>query len=130
MLNASLFGTLLIRYIKFLKSSNLDSFTLRRYRFLQKLNNPKFAFAKFDYILVDELQDCTIADYEVFYKLVKNSNNIVLAGDLAQSIRLGTTSRVPRADDEMMKRFDRILLEGLTDYLLELANVLKDFQKE
>lgn len=102
----------LIRYIKFLKSNNLDSFTLRRYRFLQKLNNPKFAFAKFDYILVDELQDCTIADYEVFYKLVKDPNNIVLAGDLAQSIRLGTTSRVPRADDEMMKRFDRILLEG------------------
>jgi len=58
---------------------------------------------KYDYILVDEFQDCTGADFEIFYSLVNNPNNFTIAGDLAQSIHLGVAARIPR-DVNMNKR--------------------------
>lgn len=101
----------LTKYVKYLKQEKMDSFTLRRFRLLQNLKkHPLSDEQKFDYIYVDELQDCTDADYEIFYSLLKNVSNIVLTGDLAQSIHLGTSSKVPRS--EGMKNFQKKPLEG------------------
>ena len=62
--------------------------------------------------MVDEFQDCTKADYEIFYKLLHNPNNLTLAGDIAQSIHLGMALHIPRPDDSGMGNFSRKNLEG------------------
>lgn len=64
----------------------------------------------YDFILIDEFQDCTEADFEIFYALIKNPNNLTMAGDLAQSIHLGMTARIPRDERMSKRRFYR--LEG------------------
>lgn len=79
---------IIISYIKYLKSNKLENFAMRRYKFSQKVKMPQFfdRFNRFTHIFVDELQDCTRTDYEIFYSLVENPNHIVFAGDIAQSI--------------------------------------------
>lgn len=100
-----------VKYSKYLKIKNIDSFTIRRFRLRQYLEKNQLPDSlKFDYIFVDELQDCTDSDYRIFYKLLKNPNNIVLTGDLAQSIHIGSSSQTPRS--EGMRKFDKPKLEG------------------
>ena len=82
-------------YATLMHNKGIQSFTIRRqyfYSFL-KNNQPEF---RYDYILVDEFQDCTRADVAIFFTLLKpdKQNNFTLAGDLAQSIHLGTSARV------------------------------------
>lgn len=78
----------------------IESFTIRRQYFYSLLKSGKVNL-KFDYILVDEFQDCTRADIDIFFKLLKpnKQNNFTLAGDLAQSIHLGTSARVDSIRD-------------------------------
>ncbi len=89
--------------------NNIDSITTRRELLLDKLVNKKLEL-KFDYILVDEFQDCTKADYEIFYNIIKDVNDLTLSGDLAQAIHIGKSADIPR--DEKMKRREYFLLEG------------------
>jgi DNA helicase-2/ATP-dependent DNA helicase PcrA len=81
---------------------DIQSFTLRRQYLLSKLNNNQINF-KYDYILVDEFQDCTEADFKIFYSLIKDPNKFTIGGDLAQAVHLGLAARIPR-DDNMAKR--------------------------
>jgi hypothetical protein len=92
-------------YLSRLKTSSLSNFTMQRHRFLRKLSKPN-TIEKFDYILVDEIQDCTFADYTIFQNLLKPEGNLVLAGDLAQSIHLGTSVHFPTSG------FDKSRLKG------------------
>ena len=74
---------------------------LRLYRYLSEQPQPFRADGReadvyvdrpFTHLFVDELQDCTVADFQIFYKLLADENQLVVAGDLAQSIHLGLTS--------------------------------------
>ena len=91
-------------YTKFLKDNKIDSFTLRRFRLLQNIKKNSFP-DKFDFVFVDEFQDCTDADFEIFYNILKDKNRIVLTGDLAQSVHLGKSSTIPNQTG--MGYFDR-----------------------
>lgn len=96
-------------YLKELKNLGLENFTARRNKLLKKLSDGKVD-VKYDHILVDELQDCTRADYQIFQYLLTDPNNLTLACDLAQSIQLGAAFHLPVADE--MKKYKRIRLEG------------------
>jgi len=78
------------------------SFIARRQLFLNLLEGGDFK-DKFDYVFVDEFQDCTPADYKIMMKMLHDVNNLVLAGDLAQSVHLGAAGTIPR-DEEMARR--------------------------
>lgn len=82
-------------YATRMHNEGIESFTIRRQYFYSLLKNNQVQL-KYDYILVDEFQDCTRADVDIFFKLLKpdKQNNFTLAGDLAQSIHLGTSARV------------------------------------
>jgi DNA helicase-2/ATP-dependent DNA helicase PcrA len=103
--------SIILQYLRDLKKDRLESFIIRRHRFLKKLKENGFA-NKFSHIIVDELQDCTSGDYEIFYAMLENPNNFTLAGDLAQSINLGGSFYIPRSDDNRMRNFKKYALEG------------------
>lgn len=91
------------KFLDILQKRNLESVVLRRHKFLKQLQQNEIK-TKFTHIFVDEFQDCTQADYEIFYRLLTDPNNLVIAGDVAQAIQLGAVADVPRADDEEMQR--------------------------
>lgn len=82
------------RYLNLLKNDGCDSFISWRHKFLQSIlkNGVK---EKFDYIFIDEIQDCTRGDFTIFESLVEDTKNLVVAGDLAQSINLGASAYIP-----------------------------------
>lgn len=98
-------------YLQDLRNNHLESFVIRRHRLIKKLRAEGFQ-NKFSHIIVDEFQDCTKADYEIFYQMLEHPNNITLAGDIAQSINLGSALHIPRADDARMGNFSKKKLEG------------------
>lgn len=60
----------------------------------------------YEYIFVDEFQDCTPADFEIFQHLLQNPDHLVLAGDLAQSVQIGRSSaaKIPRLENMIQRR--------------------------
>ncbi len=46
----------------------------------------------FTHIFVDELQDCGDTDFEIFFSLIQDPNNLCVTGDLAQAVHLGKSS--------------------------------------
>ena len=113
-------------YLRELKNRNLESFIIRRHRFVKKLIKDGSNY-NFTHILVDEFQDCTKADYEIFYKLLKDSNNFTLAGDLAQSINLGAALHIPKADDQ--RNFSKKKLEGSFRLPFRISECIKPLSK-
>lgn len=103
-----------IRYLDKLETAKYSSIISRRHKFLKKLKTGSFN-SIFEYIFVDEFQDCTQSDYTIFYRLIKNPNNLVLAGDYAQAVHIGKVSDIPRDTDETtekMKNRNYIKLDG------------------
>ena len=95
-----------IRYLQKLEKPGepkYSSIITRRHKFLKKLKTGSINRI-FEYVFVDEFQDCTQSDYTIFYKLIKNPNNLVLAGDYAQAVHIGKVSDVPRDTDETTER--------------------------
>lgn len=88
---------------KYLTKIQKDSFITKRHKFLKQLKSGQVT-KKYTHIFVDEFQDCTHADYEIFYRLLTDPNNLVIAGDIAQAIQLGAVADVPRAEGEEMQR--------------------------
>jgi hypothetical protein len=78
------------------------SFIARRQLFLNFLQSGKFN-SPFDYVFVDEFQDCTSADYKIMSLMLKEVDNLILAGDLAQSVHVGQSGTIPKEGD-MSKR--------------------------
>jgi ATP-dependent DNA helicase UvrD/PcrA len=83
-------------YLKSLRERGRHSFTSARLEFLKQLRRKADA-AIYTHIFVDEVQDCTEADINIFYELLNDPNNLVVAGDMAQSVRLGGSYGIPRA---------------------------------
>lgn len=111
---------IICEYLKFLKTNNppLANFTMQRQRFLRKLIQ-NIITTTFDYILVDEIQDCTRADYLIFQKILKYQNNFILAGDLAQSIHLGSSVHFPTSE------FEKIKLKGSFRLPFRISEAIK-----
>lgn len=99
----------LTEYAQTMHKESIQSFTLRRQYFYSKLKSKEINI-KYDHILVDEFQDCTDADFEIFYLMINNPNNFTISGDLAQSIHLGTAANIPRDENMDRRQFHR--LEG------------------
>ena len=68
----------------------------------------------YDHVLVDEFQDCTETDYRIFYYLLKDNNNLTLAGDFAQAVHIGGSANLPRVDNEnqRLRNYKNHSLEG------------------
>lgn len=99
----------LTNYYHKISNVNTQSFTTRRQELLSRLRRAEVN-VKYDYILVDEFQDCTNADFEIFFKMLDNPDRLIIAGDLAQAVHIGTAARIPR--DERMARRKFFRLEG------------------
>ena len=115
-------------FLNKLTASNHFTFYTRRNKLLRALKSRDTGI--FDYMLVDEFQDCTYADYQIFYGLLKNNNNLVIGGDLAQSVHLGRASRIPRAEeefenDERMRNLNTHRLNGSYRLPFRIANCIK-----
>jgi len=117
---------IIIIYLKDLHNNRLESFIIRRHRFIKKLRAYGYQ-NKFSHIIVDEFQDCTKADYEIFYQMLQYSNNLTLAGDIAQSINLGSALHIPRADDQ--RRFEKKRLEGSFRLPFRVSECIKPFSE-
>lgn len=118
----------IVEFLKRLTNTQRFTFYTRRQKLLRalKANDNKV----FDHLLVDEFQDCTYADYQIFYGLLKNNNNLVIGGDLAQSVHLGKTSRIPRAEeefanDERMRNLSSHKLNGSYRLPFRIANCIR-----
>jgi DNA helicase II / ATP-dependent DNA helicase PcrA len=116
-------------YLQNLRKGGFESFVMRRHRLIKGLR-AKGSHLKFDYILVDEFQDCTQADYEIFYQLLKDNNNITFAGDLAQSLSLGTSLHYPvRSEDGNMQRFESRRLSGSYRLPMRVSECIRPFSE-
>ena len=109
------------------------SYTFRMVRrmFLNDLKDGRHR-PMFTDIFVDEFQDCTPADFSIFYRLLKDSNRLIVAGDLAQSVHLGNTAAMPRdrideGDDQ--RNFRRIFLKGSYRLPLHISLCLQGLSK-
>ncbi|WP_026945783.1 UvrD-helicase domain-containing protein [Algoriphagus marincola] len=112
----------LTEYAQRMHNEGIQSFTLRRQYLYSKLKSGEVK-PNYDYILVDEFQDCTEADFEIFYSMIKDPNNFTIAGDLAQSIHLGTAARIPR--DERMTRRQFYRLDGSYRLPVRISECIK-----
>jgi DNA helicase-2/ATP-dependent DNA helicase PcrA len=81
-------------------SHHVPSFVLRRQLFLSKLKSGVVSL-KFDYVVVDEFQDCTKADFEIFFHMLNDPNYLVMAGDLAQAVHLGRSANIEMLRDSI-----------------------------
>jgi len=99
------------QFLDILQKRNLESIVLRRHKLLKQLQQKEIK-TKFTHIFVDEFQDCTQADYQIFDLLLDNPNNIVLAGDIAQAIQIGNVADIPRIRTEEMVNRKTHYLKG------------------
>jgi DNA helicase-2/ATP-dependent DNA helicase PcrA len=75
-----------------------DTYHTVRQRFYRKL--VKREIEQFSHVFVDEFQDCTNAEFHLFYGLLKDNNELVVAGDYAQAVHLGASVFAPRESEE------------------------------
>ncbi len=75
-----------------------QSYIARRQLFLNLLQDNKVEDL-FDYVFVDEFQDCTVSDYKIMSLMLKEIDNLVLAGDLAQAVHIGQSGTIPKEGD-------------------------------
>ena len=114
------------RYIKHIFDNKIPCFTLRK-QALYSAVTKGLVTQKYDHILIDEFQDCTDADFEIFFRLAKNPNNITFAGDLAQAIHLGTSAKIPK--DERMKNKRNHRLEGSYRLPVRISEAIQEVSK-
>lgn len=106
----------ILEYMNGLNDFGYSFYDVRRL-FLKKLelNN---SMIKFDYLFVDEFQDCTRTDFKIFYNLLKNPNNITITGDLAQSIHIGKSAT---SDLRAVKAINGITLKNIRTFTLGVS---------
>lgn len=117
----------LMTYHHALKNSRINDFVTRRLEFLSHLQKGKIK-AKFTHIFVDEFQDCTTSDFQIFYQLLENPNHLVIAGDLSQSINLGRSYHIPREAD--MKNRQYFNLEGSHRLPYRISQAIKPLSEK
>jgi DNA helicase II / ATP-dependent DNA helicase PcrA len=126
----------IMHYLKSIDASNISSIFTRRSKFLKKIKDDARFRNIFSHVFVDEFQDCTRADYDIFYGLLKESNNLVIAGDYAQAIHIGASVLRPRSDnseDERQGNWNTIRLKGsyrlpsnISKAIKPISEILKD----
>lgn len=114
------------KYAIRIHEKGIQNFTLRRQYLLSKLINNQINI-KYDYILVDEFQDCTEADFKIFYSLIKNPNNFTIGGDLAQAVHLGIAAAIPR--DVNMATRRKFELDGSYRLPVRISECISDLSK-
>jgi DNA helicase II / ATP-dependent DNA helicase PcrA len=97
---------------KYAKWMHLDpkagqSYLARRQLLYNKLNNGELNDL-FDYVFVDEFQDCTKTDFRLMTLLVKDPNNLVLAGDLAQAVHIGQSGIIPKEEGQSRRIYHKL----------------------
>ena len=106
------------KFLKILEENKQSSIITRRHKLLKELDI-RDTKGFFTHIFVDEFQDCTQSDYNIFYKLLENPNNLVIAGDFAQAVHLGKVADIPRTDNSNGERMrNRITHKLLGSYRL------------
>lgn len=91
------------KFLEIIENNNESSIITRRHKLLKELNKRK-SKGYFTHIFVDEFQDCTQSDYNIFYSLLNDPNSLVIAGDFAQAVHLGRVADVPRANSSNGER--------------------------
>ena len=119
----------LTEYAQRMHNEGIQSFTLRRQYLFSKLKSGELK-PNYDYILVDEFQDCTEADFEIFYSMIKDPNNFTIAGDLAQAVHLGTSADIPRLDMSEMRRRAYHRLDGSYRLPVRISECIKELSEE
>src|SRR5690606_36854368 len=66
------------------------TFLHRRVHLLKRIEEG--ATPKFSHIFVDEVQDCTPADFQIFRGLLADPYNLFVTGDLAQAVHMGRSA--------------------------------------
>jgi DNA helicase II / ATP-dependent DNA helicase PcrA len=95
------------KYAIHIYREDIPSFTVRRQRFLSELNSfPDHK--KYDFLFVDEFQDCTQADFKIFNQLLVDPDRLCVAGDLAQAVHIGKSAKIPRFEDMARRKFHRL----------------------
>lgn len=110
------------QFEKLLDQNGLTTFPLRRRCLIEKLNTFTHN-KKFDFLYVDEFQDCTPADFKIFDLLLRDPDHLCIAGDLAQSVHLGTSARIPRFRDMARRKIHR--LEGSYRLPVRVSEAIK-----
>jgi DNA helicase II / ATP-dependent DNA helicase PcrA len=106
-----------------------DTFEYRRYRASRDILSGSIRIAKkFDHVFVDEFQDFTSADISIISEYAKDINQITLAGDGTQSIRLGRTTELPDRVGNMNRR-NIIRLKESYRIPLRVAEAIAPFSK-
>lgn len=121
-----LFDTV-IEYLKLVEQENITSFITRRHKFLKQIQGNRI-HKIFSHLIIDEFQDCTTTDYQIFYGLLKNPNKLIVAGDFAQAVHLGAVAETPRADEEM-GNWNNIQLKGSYRLPFRISECLASFSK-
>lgn len=128
----SLIYDIIMDYLNFLELNRYASFTTRRSSFLKQLKMGTFPEEKkFTHVFVDELQDCTYSDYQIFYKLLRKNHekHFVIAGDLAQSIQLGTSLYIPKPSDVLIGNWKNHFLEGSYRLPFRISEAIQQLSK-
>jgi DNA helicase-2/ATP-dependent DNA helicase PcrA len=84
-----------------------ESFMARRQLLYNGLKDGSIA-KKYDYVFVDEFQDCTRTDFEIMNLLLENTNNLILAGDMAQAVHIGKSGFIPKDEDSSRRTYYRL----------------------
>ena len=104
-----------LRYVNTIcDEEEVDFFTRRRLRFHRYLRANPRAKGQFSHVFIDEVQDCTRSDFGIFYRLLDDPNQLVVAGDLAQAVHLGRTafSTIPRHTSDKQRNRNFHELQG------------------
>jgi DNA helicase-2/ATP-dependent DNA helicase PcrA len=104
-------------YLKKLNKLGVNSFITRRSKLFLKLTKSQGSVQKYDFIFLDEFQDCTPADLFIFRLLLKTQENLFIGGDLAQAVHLGLGSK---AIDEMSINLTKWSKDELKTKLIRL----------
>jgi hypothetical protein len=109
------------------EEKKIEFFTHRRLRFHRFLRRNSKKKNQFTHLFVDEVQDCTRSDFGIFYRLLDDPNQLVVAGDLAQAVHLGRTafSNIPRhtSDEQRYRNFHE--LQGSYRLPFRISEALK-----
>jgi DNA helicase II / ATP-dependent DNA helicase PcrA len=97
------------RYMKYMETYQVDSFISMRRKLYNNLSKGALS-VKYNYTFIDEFQDCTKSDFEIFNMMTEDLNAITFAGDLAQAIQIGKFANIPK--DESTSRREYFYLEG------------------
>jgi SAM-dependent methyltransferase len=125
--------TVIRHYLEYLENHNKATIHTRRHKLLKDLREGSYN-GRYTHIFVDEFQDCTQADYQIFYGLLRDNNNLVIAGDYAQAVHLGKTADIPREDrvfqgKERMGNRETKKLNGSFRLPFRISECIRPFSK-